>query len=60
MRHTTGIRTLRKTRNLKAVQKLLSHTDIRTAACFSTDALVEDLRYAMKEASAPSETPART
>jgi site-specific recombinase XerC len=31
MRHTTGIRSQRKTRNLRAVQKLLSHTDIRTA-----------------------------
>lgn len=52
MRHTTVIRTLRKTRNLKAVQKLLGHTDIRTTAQFYTDALVEDLRQAMAQASA--------
>jgi site-specific recombinase XerD len=52
MRHTTVIRTLRKTRNLKAVQKLLGHTDIRATAQFYTDALVEDLRQAMAEASA--------
>ena len=32
MHHTSGIRTLRKTRNLKAVQKLLGYTDIRTTA----------------------------
>ena len=54
LRHTTGMRTLRKTRNLKAVQKLLGHTDIRTTAQFYTDALVEDLRQAMEEASAPA------
>jgi len=54
MRHTTGMRTLRKTRNLKAVQKLLGHTDIRTTSLFYTDALVEDLREAMEEASAPA------
>lgn len=51
LRHTTGMRTLRKTRNLKVVQTLLGHTDIKTTATFYTDALVEDLREAMEEAS---------
>ncbi|WP_316158741.1 MULTISPECIES: site-specific integrase [unclassified Bradyrhizobium] len=52
LRHTTGMRTLRKTRNLKVVQTLLGHTDIKTTATFYTDALVEDLREAMEEANA--------
>lgn len=51
LRHTTGMRTLRKTRNLKTVQKMLGHTDIKTTATFYTDALVEDLREAMEETS---------
>jgi integrase len=44
LRHTTGMRTLRKTGNLKLVQKLLRHTEIKTTANFYTDALVEDIR----------------
>ncbi|WP_315759345.1 tyrosine-type recombinase/integrase [Bradyrhizobium sp. SZCCHNRI2007] len=51
LRHTTGMRTLRRTRNLKVVQTLLGHTDIKTTATFYTDALVEDLREAMEETS---------
>jgi integrase len=54
LRHTTGMRTLRKTRNLKLVQKLLGHTDIKTTAEFYTDALVDDLRAGMEETHAPS------
>lgn len=49
LRHTTGMRTLRKTRNLRVVQELLGHTDIKTTATFYTAANVEDLRQAMEE-----------
>lgn len=49
LRHTNGMRTLRKTQNLRAVQKLLGHADIKTTAKFYTDATVEDLRQAMEE-----------
>ncbi|MFK4622532.1 tyrosine-type recombinase/integrase [Bradyrhizobium diazoefficiens] len=48
LRHTTGMRTLRKTGNLKVVQTLLGHADIKTTATFYTDATVEDLRQAME------------
>jgi len=54
LRHTTGMRTLRRTGNLKVVQTLLGHSDIKTTAIFYTDAMVEDLRAAM-EATAPRE-----
>jgi integrase len=54
MRHTTGMRTLRKTGNLKLVQKLLGHTDIATTARFYTDATLEDLRAGMEAASSPA------
>lgn len=49
LRHTTGMRTLRKTRNLRVVQELLGHTDIKTTATFYTAATVEDVREAMEE-----------
>lgn len=52
LRHTTGMRTLRKTGNLRVVQKILGHTDIAITAKFYTDATVEDMRAAM-EATAP-------
>ena len=48
LRHTTGMRTLRATGNLKVVQKLLGHTDIAITAKFYTDATLEDLRGAME------------
>jgi hypothetical protein len=54
LRHTTGMRTLRRTGNLKLVQKPPGHSDIKTTATFYTDAMVEDLRAAM-EATAPRE-----
>lgn len=54
MRHTTGMRTLRKTGNLKLVQKLLGHTDIATTAKFYTDATLEDLRAGMEATSSPA------
>ncbi|MCK1460931.1 tyrosine-type recombinase/integrase [Bradyrhizobium sp. 2] len=52
LRHTTGMRTLRRTGNLRVVQKILGHTDIAITAKFYTDATVEDMRAAM-EATAP-------
>ena len=36
LRHTTGMRTLRKTGNLRVVQKILGHTDIAITAKFYT------------------------
>lgn len=47
-RHTTGMRTLRSTGNLKVTQKLLRHSDIAITAKFYTDALVEDIRDALE------------
>ncbi len=52
LRHTMGMRTLRRTGNLKVVQKILGHTEIAITAKFYTDATVEDMRAAM-EATAP-------
>jgi len=49
LRHTTGMRTLRKTRNLRVVQELLGHTDIKTTSIFYTAATVDDVRQAMEE-----------
>jgi integrase len=57
LRHTTGMRTLRKTGNLKVVQKILGHTDIAITAKFYTDATLEDMRAAM-EATAPRQVEA--
>lgn len=54
LRHTAGMRTLRKTGNLRVVQKILGHTDIAITAKFYTDATVEDMRAAM-ESTAPRE-----
>lgn len=48
LRHTTGSRVLRKTGNLKAVQMLLGHTDIKTTATFYANVMIEDVRAAME------------
>lgn len=48
LRHTSAMRTLRATGNLKLVQKQLGHSDIATTARFYTDALVDDIRAAME------------
>ena len=48
LRHTPGSRVLRKTGNLKAVQLLLGHTDIKTTATFYANVMVEDVRAAME------------
>lgn len=52
LRHTTGMRVLRATGNLKAVQKILGHSDIAITAKFYTDALLEDQRAAMETTAA--------
>lgn len=58
-RHTTGMRTLRATGNLKVVQKLLRHSDVAITAKFYTDALVDDIRDAL-ETTAKSRKKSRT
>ena len=61
LRHTTGMRTLRATGNLRFVQGILGHSDIAITAKFYTDALVDDMRAAMETtaaASAPLALPA--
>jgi integrase len=57
MRRTTGMRVLRATGNLKAVQKILGHTDIAITARFYTDATLEDQRAAMEATAKASATP---
>lgn len=52
LRHTTGMRVLRATGNLKAVQKILGHSDIAITAKFYTDATLEDQRAAMETTAA--------
>ncbi|HYD66142.1 tyrosine-type recombinase/integrase [Azospirillum sp.] len=47
-RHTTGQRALRTTGNLRLVQQLLRHTEIRTTAKFYTDTTMADLRAGME------------
>lgn len=58
LRHTTGMRTLRATGNLRLVQKLLGHTDIAITAKFYTDATLEDLRAGMETTAAATPAPA--
>lgn len=47
-RHTTGQRVLRTTGNLRLVQTLLRHTEIRTTSRFYTDTTMVDLRDGME------------
>jgi site-specific recombinase XerD len=47
-RHTTGQRVLRATGNLRLVQTLLRHTEIRTTSRFYTDTTMVDLRDGME------------
>jgi hypothetical protein len=47
-RHTTGQRALRTTGNLRLVQQLLRHTEIRTTSNFYTDTTMTDLRAGME------------
>lgn len=46
-RHTTATRLLRKTGNLKAVQRLLGHADIDTTARFYAHVMLDDVREAL-------------
>ncbi|MGY3689977.1 integrase [Bradyrhizobium sp. USDA 3240] len=48
LRHTTGMRTLRATGNLRIVQDLLGHSTIAITSEFYTGATVEDVREAME------------
>ena len=57
-RHTAATGILRATGNLKAVQKLLSHTDVSTTAKYA-HALIDDVRDAM-EAGEKSRNKSRT
>lgn len=57
LRHTTGMRTLRATGNLRLVQKLLGHTDIAITAKFYTDATLEDLRAGMETTATAAPAP---
>lgn len=52
LRHTTGMRTLRATGNLRIVQKQLGHSTIAITSEFYTDATLEDLRAAMEATAA--------
>lgn len=47
LRHTSATRTLRASKNLKAVQNLLGHSDIKTTMRYA-HALTEDVAEAMK------------
>ena len=46
-RHTTATRLLRRTGNLKMVQQLLGHADIKTTSRFYAHVMVDDLRQAL-------------
>lgn len=48
LRDTAAMRMLRGSNNLKAVQRLLNHSDVRTTAVYA-DALFDDVRDAMLE-----------
>lgn len=56
MRHTAATRLLRKSGNLKHVQRLLGHADIKTTAKFYAHVTLEDLRQAM-DAESPTAGP---
>ncbi|MBI5111341.1 MAG: site-specific integrase [Rhodovulum sp.] len=47
LRHTAARRTLRTTGNLKIVQRMLGHSDIKTTADVYADVLIDDVRAAM-------------
>jgi integrase len=47
MRHTRATRTLRKTGNLKVVQRLLGHADIATTSSYYAHVTMEDVRDAL-------------
>jgi integrase len=51
MRHTAARRTLRASKNIRAVQRVLGHADIATTAIYA-DVLVDDVRDALEAAAA--------
>jgi integrase len=51
MRHTAARRTLRKTKNLRAVQRVLGHADVATTAIYA-DVLHDEVRAAIEETEA--------
>lgn len=53
LRHTTGMRTLRSTGNLKVTQRLLGHSEITTTSRFYVDATIDDMRDAMEKTAEP-------
>lgn len=60
LRHTGARRTLRKTKNLRAVQRVLGHSDVATTALYA-DVMHDDIRAAIEETDAaynPRKTPA--
>jgi len=59
-RHTTGQRTLRTTGNLRLVQQLLRHTEIRTTAKFYTDTTMADLRAGMESVESQKKSQTKT
>jgi integrase len=59
-RHTTGQRGLRATGNLKFVQTLLRHSEIRTTATFYTDTTMADLRAGMERTESQKKSQTRS
>lgn len=55
-RHTTGMRTLRSTGNLKLVQKLLRHSKIATTSEFYADADIGDIREGLETTARDTES----
>lgn len=55
LRHTAGTRTLRASKNLKAVQMMLGHADIKTTMRYA-HALLDDVAEAMASRPADEET----
>ena len=51
LRHTAARRTLRKTKNLRAVQRVLGHSDVTTTAIYA-DVMHDDIRAAIEETEA--------
>lgn len=60
MRHTTGQRVLRTTGDLKMVQTLLRHSDIKTTAMFYVDTTMADLRTGMERVESQKKSQTQT
>ncbi|CAN7320822.1 tyrosine-type recombinase/integrase [Bosea sp. LjRoot9] len=59
-RHTRASRLLRKTGNLKAVQRLLGHADIDTTARFYAHVMLDDVREALDRDDNPRQNSRRS